>query len=129
MSDVAAVSAIRDPDPGKVSGSAWACLGLSVQWRSQVSLHTLPHVTSVSAPSDPPLLSSFLCSTVSSGLNSLAAVTLKDLVLVFKPDLTEKQATWTSKILALIYGAVSIGIAAIARYLGSGILSVRAVEF
>lgn len=66
----------------------------------------------------------FYFSTVSSGLNSLSAVTLKDLVLVIRPTLNDKQATLTSKILAIVYGLVSIGIAAIAENLGSGILSV-----
>ena len=47
-------------------------------------------------------------STVSGGLNSLAAVTLEDFILVFhKKSLTDETATKITKFLALGYGASS----------------------
>ena len=48
-------------------------------------------------------------STVSGGLNSLAAVTLEDFILVFyKKNLPDETATKISKILAFGYGERSI---------------------
>ena len=47
-------------------------------------------------------------STVSGGLNSLAAVTLEDFILVFhKKSLTDETATKITKCLALGYGTSS----------------------
>ena len=40
---------------------------------------------------------SFLFSTASSGMNSVAAVFLEDIVKKLKPDITDTQATWVSK--------------------------------
>ena len=50
-------------------------------------------------------------STVSGGLNSLAAVTLEDFVKVYyRNELTEQKATRLSKLLALFYGIFSYGL-------------------
>ena len=50
-------------------------------------------------------------STVSGGLNSLAAVTLEDFVKVFyKHNLEDRQATRLAKIFALSYGIFSYGL-------------------
>ena len=50
-------------------------------------------------------------STVSGGLNSLAAVTLEDFVKVFyKSDLDDVKATRLSKLLAIFYGIFSYGL-------------------
>uniref|UniRef100_A0A7N8XJH0 Solute carrier family 5 member 8 n=1 Tax=Mastacembelus armatus TaxID=205130 RepID=A0A7N8XJH0_9TELE len=61
-----------------------------------------------------------LCSTVSSSINALAAVTVEDLI---KPctNMSEKHLSWTSKGLSLLYGALCIGMAALASLMG-GIL-------
>uniref|UniRef100_A0A7N8XAM8 Solute carrier family 5 member 8 n=1 Tax=Mastacembelus armatus TaxID=205130 RepID=A0A7N8XAM8_9TELE len=59
-------------------------------------------------------------STVSSSINALAAVTVEDLI---KPctNMSEKHLSWTSKGLSLLYGALCIGMAALASLMG-GIL-------
>ena len=50
-------------------------------------------------------------STVSGGLNSLAAVTLEDFIKVYyRNELTEIKATRWSKLLALFYGIFSYGL-------------------
>ena len=50
-------------------------------------------------------------STVSGGLNSLAAVTLEDFVKIYyRNELTEVKATRLSKLLALFYGIFSYGL-------------------
>ncbi|XP_066266079.1 sodium-coupled monocarboxylate transporter 1-like isoform X1 [Branchiostoma lanceolatum] len=60
-------------------------------------------------------------STMSSGLNSLSAVTLEDFVRSFKTDLTEAQYTMISKLLVAIYGGLMILMAYVSSFLG-GIL-------
>ncbi|XP_064648287.1 sodium-coupled monocarboxylate transporter 1-like [Lineus longissimus] len=58
-------------------------------------------------------------STISSGLNSLAAVTLQDVVSVLCcKNLTDKRATLISKILAVVYGLVCIALTFVASQLG-----------
>ncbi|XP_071507339.1 sodium-coupled monocarboxylate transporter 1-like [Diadema antillarum] len=57
-------------------------------------------------------------STVSSGLNSLAAVTVEDIIKPLKRDISERSKTITSKILAAVYGLVAIGMAFVASRLG-----------
>ncbi|XP_054708332.1 sodium-coupled monocarboxylate transporter 1-like [Uloborus diversus] len=59
-------------------------------------------------------------STVSSGVNSLAAVTLEDIVKSYiKPDISEKWATRMAKILALSYGVACIILVAVVERLGA----------
>ncbi|XP_066266083.1 sodium-coupled monocarboxylate transporter 1-like isoform X1 [Branchiostoma lanceolatum] len=58
-------------------------------------------------------------STMSSGLNSLSAVTLEDFVKPYKKNLTESQYTVITKILVAIYGALMILMAWVSSYLGS----------
>ncbi|GFQ97045.1 sodium-coupled monocarboxylate transporter 2 [Trichonephila clavata] len=59
-------------------------------------------------------------STVSSGVNSLAAVTLEDIVKSYvKPDISEKWATRLAKILALSYGIACIILVAVVERLGA----------
>ncbi|XP_067120884.1 sodium-coupled monocarboxylate transporter 1-like [Centruroides vittatus] len=59
-------------------------------------------------------------STVSSGVNSLAAITLEDLIKTYiKPDLSEISATRLSKILAFLYGIVAILLVLVARQMGN----------
>ncbi|XP_078583618.1 sodium-coupled monocarboxylate transporter 1-like isoform X1 [Branchiostoma floridae x Branchiostoma japonicum] len=60
-------------------------------------------------------------STMSSGLNSLSAVTLEDFVRSYKKDLTEAQYTMISKILVAIYGGLMMLMAYVSSFLG-GIL-------
>jgi len=70
------------------------------------------------------LLSPFtFYSTVSSGLNSLAAITLEDYVRYFYPHLEDRTATKISKILAIVYGLISFGLVFVAEQLG-GVLQV-----
>ena len=55
-------------------------------------------------------------SSVSGGLNSLAAVTLEDFIKVFyNPNLNEEKATRISKIMALLYGIFCYGIIFLVR--------------
>ncbi|KAL9963406.1 hypothetical protein ACROYT_G026916 [Oculina patagonica] len=62
-------------------------------------------------------------STVSSGLNSLAAVVLEDFIKPFcrsrQMQLTEMRATLYSKLLALGFGALTIGLSFLATKLGA----------
>lgn len=59
-------------------------------------------------------------STVSSGVNSLAAVTLEDLIKAYiKPDISELWATRITKILAMVYGVIAILLVAVAQNLGN----------
>jgi sodium-coupled monocarboxylate transporter 8/12 len=63
-------------------------------------------------------------STVSSGLNSLAAIALEDFVKgVFYPKVTDAQATKISKGLAIGFGVLSFGLVFVAEQLG-GVLQV-----
>ncbi|CAG0884607.1 unnamed protein product [Darwinula stevensoni] len=58
-------------------------------------------------------------STVSSGLNSLAAITLEDFVLIYaSPNMNDKRKTLVSKGLSLGYGIVSFGFVFVAQQLG-----------
>ncbi|XP_068218400.1 putative sodium-dependent multivitamin transporter [Palaemon carinicauda] len=63
-------------------------------------------------------------STVSSALNSLAAVTLQDYVLPFVSNrvMLGEKLTVISKFLALLYGCICLAIAFMTQFLGSGIL-------
>ncbi|XP_066974266.1 putative sodium-dependent multivitamin transporter [Macrobrachium rosenbergii] len=63
-------------------------------------------------------------STVSSALNSLAAVTLQDYVLPFVSNraMLGEKLTLISKFLALLYGCICLAIAFMTQFLGSGIL-------
>ncbi|KAE8605598.1 hypothetical protein XENTR_v10015220 [Xenopus tropicalis] len=58
-------------------------------------------------------------STISSAFNSLATVTMQDLIKPHFPSLTESQATWLSKGLALGYGLLCLGMAYISSLMGS----------
>ncbi|XP_045212324.2 sodium-dependent multivitamin transporter-like [Mercenaria mercenaria] len=58
-------------------------------------------------------------STISSGLNSLSAVTLTDIIRPAVPDMTESRATNISKIIALVYGAICLGLTYVASKLGN----------
>ncbi|KAG2467844.1 SC5A6 protein, partial [Polypterus senegalus] len=57
--------------------------------------------------------------TISSAFNSLATVTMEDLIKPYFPSMTEKKATVLSKLLALGYGIVCLGMAYIASQMGS----------
>uniref|UniRef100_A0A8C7YAZ7 Sodium-dependent multivitamin transporter n=1 Tax=Oryzias sinensis TaxID=183150 RepID=A0A8C7YAZ7_9TELE len=58
-------------------------------------------------------------STISSAFNSLATVTMEDLIKPQFPDMTETRATLLSKGLALVYGLVCLAMAYIASRMGS----------
>ncbi|KAI7799953.1 solute carrier family 5 member 6a [Triplophysa rosa] len=58
-------------------------------------------------------------STISSAFNSLATVTMEDLIKPHVPAMTEARATMLSKILALGYGLVCLAMAYIASLMGS----------
>ncbi|XP_068136034.1 sodium-dependent multivitamin transporter isoform X2 [Hyperolius riggenbachi] len=58
-------------------------------------------------------------STISSAFNSLATVTMEDLIKPHFPNLSESQATLLSKFLALGYGLVCLGMAYISSLMGS----------
>ncbi|XP_021952831.1 sodium-coupled monocarboxylate transporter 1 [Folsomia candida] len=57
-------------------------------------------------------------STVSSGLNSLASITLEDYVKYFYPDISDHRATNISKFSSVMYGLLSFGLVFIAERLG-----------
>ncbi|XP_041479111.1 sodium-coupled monocarboxylate transporter 1-like [Lytechinus variegatus] len=61
-------------------------------------------------------------STLSSGVNSLAAISGEDGVKVFWPNISETNYARVIKCLAVLYGVVSIGFAFIASKLGQGVL-------
>ncbi|RNA40535.1 sodium-coupled monocarboxylate transporter 1-like [Brachionus plicatilis] len=66
-------------------------------------------------------------STVSSGLNSLAAVCLKDLLqpYFFKNSLLgESKATLISKLIAALFGLITVGIAYFCQYLSATVLQI-----
>jgi Na+/proline symporter len=54
----------------------------------------------------------------------LAAITLEDFARYFFPNMTEKTATTTSKILAVVYGIIAFGLVFVAQQLG-GVLQVN----
>ncbi|XP_075872420.1 solute carrier family 5 member 6a [Nelusetta ayraudi] len=58
-------------------------------------------------------------STISSAFNSLATVTMEDLIKPHFPNMTEARATLLSKGLALAYGLVCLAMAYIASLMGS----------
>lgn len=58
-------------------------------------------------------------STISSAFNSLATVTMEDLIQPWFPELTETRATMLSRCLAFAYGLVCLGMAYISSHLGS----------
>ncbi|XP_005532783.2 PREDICTED: sodium-dependent multivitamin transporter [Pseudopodoces humilis] len=57
-------------------------------------------------------------STISSAFNSLATVTMEDLVRPHFPGLSESRATLISKLLALAYGLLCLGMAYVSSLLG-----------
>lgn len=58
-------------------------------------------------------------STISSAFNSLATVTMEDLIKPYFADMTESRATLLSKGLALAYGIICLAMAYIASQMGS----------
>ncbi|XP_061899256.1 solute carrier family 5 member 6a [Entelurus aequoreus] len=58
-------------------------------------------------------------STISSAFNSLATVTMEDLIKPHFPNMTESKATFLSKGLALAYGLVCLAMAYLASLMGS----------
>ncbi|XP_074472687.1 sodium-dependent multivitamin transporter-like [Sebastes fasciatus] len=58
-------------------------------------------------------------STISSAFNSLATVTMEDLIKPQFPNMTEAKATLLSKGLALVYGLVCLAMAYLASVMGS----------
>ncbi|XP_060947200.1 sodium-dependent multivitamin transporter-like [Limanda limanda] len=58
-------------------------------------------------------------STISSAFNSLATVTMEDLIKPYFPNMTEAKATLMSKGLALAYGLVCLAMAYLASLMGS----------
>ena len=66
----------------------------------------------------------YINSTVSSGMNSLAAIVLEDFLKgCCFPNMTERQATAASKILSIFFGLLTFGLVFVAQNLG-GVLSV-----
>ena len=76
-----------------------------------------------------PIYSFELYSTVSSGVNALALVFMTDM---FKPvykrftqtEISETKATICSKVIALVYGLITIALAFLSQYFGSLILQI-----
>ncbi|KAL4240018.1 hypothetical protein ACF0H5_000813 [Mactra antiquata] len=58
-------------------------------------------------------------STISSGLNSIAACVLQDVIRAyFVPEMTEAKATWISKLIAVVFGVICLGLTYVASKLG-----------
>ncbi|XP_020839502.1 sodium-dependent multivitamin transporter [Phascolarctos cinereus] len=57
-------------------------------------------------------------STISSAFNSLATVTIEDLIRPRFPNISEKRATLISKVLAVVYGLVCLGMAYLSSLMG-----------
>ena len=68
-------------------------------------------------------------STVSSAINSLAAVTLEDYVRPCRPDLADSSINIIMKLLALAFGGVCIALAFLADLLGTGVLQASLTIF
>ncbi|KAL7648475.1 UNVERIFIED_CONTAM: hypothetical protein RMT77_000381 [Armadillidium vulgare] len=71
-------------------------------------------------------------STVSSSLNSLSAVTLQDYLLPVLPSLTgigEKRAAALGKVIAVLFGAICVGIAFLTQLIGAGVLQASLTIF
>ncbi|XP_072179667.1 sodium-coupled monocarboxylate transporter 1-like [Diadema setosum] len=62
-------------------------------------------------------------STLSSGVNSLAAVTGEDVIKVLWPNMAPSRYAMVTKLLAVLFGLLSIGSAFVASILGEGVLS------
>ncbi|XP_055094312.1 sodium-coupled monocarboxylate transporter 1 isoform X1 [Symphalangus syndactylus] len=58
-------------------------------------------------------------STVSSSINALAAVTVEDLIKPYFRSLSERSLSWISQGMSVVYGALCIGMAALASLLGA----------
>ncbi|XP_055483911.1 sodium-coupled monocarboxylate transporter 1 [Psammomys obesus] len=58
-------------------------------------------------------------STVSSSINALAAVTVEDLIKPRFRSLSEKSLSWISQGMSVLYGALCIGMAALASLMGA----------
>ncbi|XP_032154926.1 sodium-coupled monocarboxylate transporter 1 [Sapajus apella] len=58
-------------------------------------------------------------STVSSSINALAAVTVEDLIKPYFRSLSEKSLSWISQGMSVLYGALCIGMAALASLVGA----------
>jgi len=67
-------------------------------------------------------------STVSSAINSLAAVTLEDYIRPLV-DISDTNTTFLLKILALVFGVLCIGLAFLADILGTGVLQASLTIF
>jgi sodium-dependent multivitamin transporter 6 len=63
-------------------------------------------------------------STLSSGLNSLAAVILHDFIYPFHSNLSEAFSIRLSKILVVLFGLFTIGLSFLCSYLSSTVLQI-----
>ncbi|XP_033076801.1 sodium-coupled monocarboxylate transporter 1 isoform X2 [Trachypithecus francoisi] len=57
--------------------------------------------------------------TVSSSINALAAVTVEDLIKPYFRSLSERSLSWISQGMSVVYGALCIGMAALASLMGA----------
>lgn len=63
-------------------------------------------------------------STISSAFNSLATVTMEDLIKPYFPSMNEERATMVSKVLALSYGLLCLAMAYLTHLMGDSVLLV-----
>ncbi|XP_047135309.2 sodium-coupled monocarboxylate transporter 1 isoform X1 [Hydra vulgaris] len=84
-------------------------------------IHKASHLKGVAGLFTSCLFSGAL-STASSGLNSMAAVALEDIVKKIKPGISEHVSTIVSKVIACCLGAVVIGLAFLVSLFGSMVL-------
>uniref|UniRef100_A0A8C6SUG9 Solute carrier family 5 member 6 n=1 Tax=Neogobius melanostomus TaxID=47308 RepID=A0A8C6SUG9_9GOBI len=64
------------------------------------------------------------CSTISSAFNSLATVTMEDLIKPQFPSMSERRATLLSKALAAFYGLLCLAMAYVTHLMGDSVLQV-----
>ncbi|XP_047134218.1 sodium-coupled monocarboxylate transporter 1 isoform X1 [Hydra vulgaris] len=84
-------------------------------------IHKMGHLKGVAGLFTSCLFSGAL-STASSGLNSMAAVALEDIVKKIKPGISEQASTMASKTIACFLGVVVIGLAFLVSLFGSMVL-------
>ena len=67
----------------------------------------------------------FFHSTISSLISAISTVVLQDVVKACKPNISDSAATKASKVICVCVGAVSLLLVVVAKYLGSGLFTVR----
>uniref|UniRef100_A0A672G935 Sodium-dependent multivitamin transporter n=1 Tax=Salarias fasciatus TaxID=181472 RepID=A0A672G935_SALFA len=105
---------------GKLSGVAGDTVSRMVIYFVMDMLQGLPGLPGLFVA----CLFSGALSTISSAFNSLATVTMEDLIKPHFPSMTEARATTVSKVLALSYGLLCLAMAYLTHLMGDSVLLV-----